>query len=67
MENIKKIILNKRIMAVLLLLITLISNVSPVLAASGTGTWHGQQFDSKIQTTEYIGKPYRNIFKKFNR
>jgi uncharacterized surface anchored protein len=54
MKNIKKINLNKKIVAILLLLITLISNISPVFAvsSSGTGQWVAGQWDSNVYTTE---------------
>jgi hypothetical protein len=53
-KNIKKICLNKRLLAIMLLIITLISTVQPVFAISGSGsaTWTGGQYDSGIRTTE---------------
>ena len=55
MKNIKKINLNKKIVAILLLLITLISNISPVFAVSGSGSFVGGQFASRIYTTDNAG------------
>lgn len=43
--------LNK-ILAVILLMLTLFSIVQPVLAVSGTGTWAGGQFASGMKTTD---------------
>lgn len=57
MEKIKKFYLNKRIVAIILLLITLFSNISPVLAANqtitGTGseTFMARQYATKMRTT----------------
>lgn len=55
MKNIKKINLNKKIVAILLLLITLISNISPVFAVSGSGSFVGGQFASRMFTTDNAG------------
>ena len=52
MNNTKKLNLNKRIVAILLILFTLLSNVSPIFAASGTGSWVAGQFASYIRTTD---------------
>lgn len=54
MENIKKLCLNKRIIAIILLLITLFSNIQPVLAISGSGNENfvGGQFATFIRTTD---------------
>ena len=58
MKNIKNFILNKRIIAVLLLLITVLSNISPVFAASGSGSWAAGQFASYAFTTDKIGRAH---------
>ncbi len=52
MKNIKKFISSKKIIALLLLLITLLTNISPVLASSGKGTWVAGQWASYIYTTD---------------
>ena len=41
MKNMKNLVLNKKIVAILLLLITLLTNISPVFAASGSGKYVG--------------------------
>ena len=55
MKNIKNFILNKKIVAVLLLLITVLTNISPVFAVSGSGNFVGGQFASRIFTTDNAG------------
>ncbi len=52
MKSIKNLILNKKVVAILLLLITVLTNISPVFAASGSGQWAGGQYGSKIFTTD---------------
>ena len=49
----KTININKKIIAILLLLITLISNISPVLAVSGSGSFVGGQYASNMLTTDH--------------
>ena len=49
----KTININKKIIAILLLLITLISNISPVLAVSGSGNFVGGQYASNMLTTDH--------------
>lgn len=44
--------INKKIVATLLILFMLLSNVSPILAASGSGTWVAGQWASYIYTTD---------------
>lgn len=44
--------INKKIVATLLILFMLLSNVSPILAASGNGTWVAGQWASYIYTTD---------------
>lgn len=44
--------INKKIVATLLILLTLLSNVSPIFAASGSGTWVAGQWASYIYTTD---------------
>ena len=42
----------KRILAFILLLMTLLSVTQPIFAASGTGKWVGGQYASYIKTTD---------------
>ncbi len=51
---VKRIFINKRIIAILLLFITVFSTLSPVFAISGSGNadWTGGQYDSNIRTTD---------------
>jgi hypothetical protein len=44
--------INKKIVATLLILFMLLSNVSPIFAASGSGTWVAGQWASYIYTTD---------------
>lgn len=53
MKDIKKFILNKRTIAMVLLLITILTNISPVFAVSGSGSFVGGQYASKILTTDH--------------
>ena len=53
MDSTKKFILNKKVIAIVLLLITLLTNVSPVLAASGSGSFVGGQYASGMYTTDH--------------
>lgn len=55
MRKIKNFVLNKRMVALLLLLITLLTNISPVLAVSGSGSFVGGQFGSNMFTTDNAG------------
>lgn len=57
MKNIKNICLNKKIVAMILLIITLFSNIGPVLAISGSGSENfvGGQFATFIHTTDNAG------------
>ncbi|MBP3254975.1 MAG: hypothetical protein J6M60_00575 [Clostridia bacterium] len=52
MEKINKLKVSKKIMAILIIILTLISNVSPIFAASGTGNWVGGQYTSGLITTD---------------
>lgn len=47
-----KKIINKKIVATLLILFMLLSNISPIFAASGSGTWVAGQWASYIYTTD---------------
>lgn len=60
MNNTKKIILNKKILAVILLIITLFGTFQPVFALSGSGSanWVGGQFATFIHTTDNAGTQY---------
>ncbi|MCI8272685.1 MAG: hypothetical protein HFJ55_01205 [Clostridia bacterium] len=42
----------KKILAILLLVLTIFSTTQPIFAASGTGQWVGGQYGSKIFTTD---------------
>lgn len=52
MEKLKNIVLNKRLVAIILLIITMMTNVSQVFAASGSGTYVAGQYGSKVFTTD---------------
>ena len=52
----KNLILNKKIVAILLLLITLLTNISPVFAASGSGKYVGGQYASYMYTSDHKAK-----------
>jgi len=54
----------KKVISVLMIAFILLGVVQPVFAASGTGTWVGQQYESNIKTTEYEGKPYGIYLRK---
>ena len=56
MKNMKNLILNKKIVAILLLLITLLTNISPVFAASGSGKYVGGQYASYMYTSDHKAK-----------
>ena len=53
MKTIKNYILNKKIVAILLLLITILTNISPVFAVSGSGSFVGGQYASRMLTTDH--------------
>ena len=46
----------KKILAILLLVLTIFSTTQPIFAASGTGQWAGGQYGSKIFTTDSDNK-----------
>ena len=54
----------KKLISVLMIAFIMLGVVQPVFAASGTGTWVGQQYESNIKTTEYEGKPYGIYLRK---
>ena len=64
MNNTKKFNLNKKIVAILLILFTLLSNVSPIFAASGTGSWVAGQFASFIHTTDNPNTKYGVLLRR---
>lgn len=64
MNNTKKLNLNKKIVAILLILFTLLSNVSPIFAASGTGSWVAGQFASYIRTTDNANSQYGVLLRR---
>ena len=54
----------KKIISILMIAFMVLGVAQPVFAASGTGTWVGQQYESNIKTTEYEGKPYGIYLRK---
>ena len=54
----------KRILASILLLITMLSVAQPIFAASGTGEWVGGQYASYIKTTDNADTEYGIIIRK---
>lgn len=54
----------KRLIAFILLIITMLSVVQPVFAVSGTGSWVGGQFASFIHTTDNEGTQYGVLLRK---
>lgn len=54
MNKKNKIKISKKVIAILILILTLFSNVSPILAASGSGKWVGGQYASNIKTTDHL-------------
>lgn len=54
----KKIFKSKKIIAVILLIITFFSQTAPVFAASGSGNWAGGQYASFIKTTDSADTKY---------
>ena len=53
--KLEKVKAKKKIVAMILLVLTLFSVVQPVFAASGSGTFTAGQYDSGIQTTDHTG------------
>lgn len=53
MKIMKKYMLNKKVIAMLLLIITMLTNISPVFAVSGSETFKGGQHASGMLTTDY--------------
>ena len=54
----------KRILASILLLVTMLSVAQPIFAASGTGEWVGGQYASYIKTTDNANTEYGIIIRK---
>lgn len=50
--------INKKIVATLLIVFMLLSNISPIFAASGSGTWVAGQWASYIYTTDNAGTQF---------
>ena len=50
---IKNLINNRKIVAIILLFLTIFSTISPVLAVSGSGNFVGGQYASNIKTTDH--------------
>ncbi len=50
--------INKKIVATLLIVFMLLSNVSPIFAASGSGTWVAGQWASYTHTTDNAGTQF---------
>ena len=53
-----------KILAVILLVLTLFSVVQPVFAVSGTGTWAGGQFASGMKTTDNQNTQYGVLIRR---
>ena len=53
--KLEKVKSKKKIIAIVLLILTLFSVVQPVFAVSGSGSFTGGQYDSGIQTTDHTG------------
>lgn len=53
--KLEKVKSKKKIIAMVLLILTLFSVVQPVFAVSGSGSFTGGQYDSGIQTTDHTG------------
>ncbi len=56
----------KKVLAIILLIITLIGTVNPVFAISGSGSaeWTCGQWDSEMKTTEYLTQPVGILIRK---
>lgn len=54
----------KKIISILMIGFILLNVVQPVFAASGTGTWVGQQYESNVKTTENADKDYGVYLRK---
>lgn len=61
--KIKKI---NRILATIMLFLTLFSIVQPVFAASGSGTWSGGQYASGMKTTDNAGGTTGVVIRRLN-
>ena len=61
--KIKKI---NRILATIMLFLTLFSIVQPVFAASGSGTWSGGQYASGMKTTDNAGGTTGVLIRRLN-
>ena len=48
----------KKVIAIFMLIALFISNVQPIFAASGSGTWSGGQFASYMKTTDNANSEY---------
>lgn len=64
MKNIEQIKLNKKVIAILLLIITIFTNISPVLASSGSSSYIASQFASYYFTTDNKNTDYGIIIRK---
>ena len=51
----RKLKINTKIIAILLLIFTLLGNVQPIFAASGNADFTAGQYDSGIKTTDHTG------------
>lgn len=54
----------KKIIAFILLIITMLSASQPIFAASGTGSWFGGQFASYIKTTDNANTQYGVLLRR---
>lgn len=64
MEKKNNLIISRKFIATLLLIITLFSSISPVLAVSGSGTFVAAQFASYIFTTDNRNTEFGIIIRK---
>ncbi len=58
MNSTKKFNINKKIIAILLIIFTLLSTASPIFAASGTGTYVARQWATYIYTEDNTNTKY---------
>lgn len=54
----------KKVISIIMLILTLFSVVQPVFAASGTGKWAGGQFASYIKTTDNANTEYGILLRR---
>ncbi len=64
MNNTKKFNINKKIIAILLIIFTLLSTASPIFAASGRGTYVAAQWATYIYTEDNSDTQYGMLLRK---